>query len=215
MRVPRPSPALVVACLALVVAAGQPVANAVSALVPTNSVGTAQLKDGAVTTPKLHDGAVTNRKIAPSTITGGRIANGTVGLLDLAASARPTPPRAYVDTGDDVLPENGLPVDVASLDLPAGSWVLIAKAVATTTSNGSFGDVVNCHLFVGDNSLDYATSYSQVSSQVPQYYTQTIPLTALATVGVTTTVYLRCSEDNDGLTSSIGGAKLIAIQVTP
>lgn len=215
MRAPRPSPALVVACLALVVASAQPVAAAVTALVPTNSVGTAQLKDGAVTTPKLRDGAVTARKIALGTVTGARIANGSVGLLDLAASARPAPPRALVDTGDDDLPADGTPVNVASLDLPAGSWVLIAKARATTTSNGSFGDVVSCHLMDGFDSHDSAITYSQVSSAVPQFFTQTIPLTALITVGATTTVDLRCSEANDPLTSSLGGAKLVAIAVTP
>lgn len=216
MRAPRfsPSPALVVACLALVVAGAQPVAAAVSALVPTNSVGTPQLKDGAVTSPKLHDGSVTARKIALGTITGARIANGSVGLLDLAAAARPTAPKAYVDTGDDDLPANGTQVNVASLDLPAGSWVLIAKARATTTSNGSFGDTVSCHLMDGVLAHDTAITYSQVSSTVPQYYTQTLALTALITVDATT-IDLRCSEANDPLTSSLGGAKLVAIAVTP
>ena len=219
MRAPRfaPSPALVVACLALVVAGAQPVAAAVSALVPTNSVGTAQLKDGAVTTPKLHDGAVTNRKIAPSTITGARIANGSVGLLDLAASARPVPPKAYAASTDLVnLPTAGGFAVVAGLDLPAGSWVLQAKVAPTTSGNASFADTVVCHLFVGDTSLDFARSYSQAGTVAAQNYSNAIPLAALLTVGVPTRVDLRCSEGaNDGLDAYVQSAKLIAIRVTP
>ena len=44
----RTSPAMVVACLALLVALGGTSVAAVSQLVPRNSVGTAQLRDNAV-----------------------------------------------------------------------------------------------------------------------------------------------------------------------
>jgi len=219
MRVPRfaPSPALVVACLALVVAAAQPVASAVSALVPTNSVGTAQLRDSAVTTPKLHDGAVTNRKIAPSTITGARIANGSVGLVDLAASAHPVPPKAYAAATDLVaLPTAGGFAEVAVLDLPAGSWALQGKVAPTTSGNSSFADAVICHLFVGDTSLDFARSYSQAGTVAGQNYSNAIPLAALLTVGAPTRVSLSCSQaGGDGLDAYVQSAKLIAIRVTP
>jgi hypothetical protein len=47
----RPSPAMVVACLALVIALGGTSYAAV--ILPKNSVGTAQLKRGAVTGPKV------------------------------------------------------------------------------------------------------------------------------------------------------------------
>lgn len=217
MRVPRPSPALIVACLALVVASAQPVAAAVSALVPTNSVGTAQLKDGAVTTSKLRDGAVTNRKIAPSTITGARIANGSVGLLDLAASARPTPPRAYAATSEVInLPVDGSFVTVVGLDLPAGSWVLIAKARANTVSAASGSETVICHLFLDDISYDHAIFDAQAGSQVPQSYSATLPATAVVTTGLALThVEYACSgSGNNGLNSSVQAGKLVAIRVT-
>src|SRR5688500_631749 len=166
MRVPRlaPSPALVIACLALVVASAQPVAAAVSALVPTNSVGTAQLKDGAVTTPKLRDGAVTSRKIA----------QGTVGLLDLASAARPKPPKALAASNAFVdVPANGSDATIAALDLPAGSWVLIAKSLAIAGSNGALTDNVTCHLYKGEFSLDFATSNNRVSADLSQSYINT------------------------------------------
>ena len=58
----RPSPSMVVACAALIVALGGS-AYAVTAL-PKNSVGTKQLRRAAVTTQKLKNGAVSSSKLA-------------------------------------------------------------------------------------------------------------------------------------------------------
>jgi hypothetical protein len=58
LRKLRPSPAMIVACIALIVALGG-TAWAVAA----NSVGTAQLKNGAVTNPKLAQGSVGTFKV--------------------------------------------------------------------------------------------------------------------------------------------------------
>jgi len=57
----RPSPAMVVACLALLVALSG-TGYAVSSL-PAGSVGVAQLKDNAVTNTKLANNAVTSEKV--------------------------------------------------------------------------------------------------------------------------------------------------------
>ncbi len=59
----RPSPAMVVACLALLVALGGTSVAAVSQLA-RNSVGPAQLRTGAVTSPKIRNGAVNTSKVA-------------------------------------------------------------------------------------------------------------------------------------------------------
>jgi hypothetical protein len=215
MRAPRPSPALAVACLALVVASAQPVSAAVSALVPTNSVGTAQLKDGAVTTPKLHDGAVTARKIALGTVTGARIANGTVGLVDLAASAQPKPPKVLSAAGDVVdLPGTGTPATLLTISLPAGTWLLVGKTVATLTSNQSGGETIGCHLFAADDLLDFSDLYSFPGAS-NAFSDGAIPLQAVVTLGVPTDVTLRCFESNDDKNGSVRASKLAAIQVTP
>jgi hypothetical protein len=63
----RPSPALVVSIVALVVAMGGTAYAGFS--VPKNSVGTKQLKSGAVTTGKIKNGAVTESKINTSGLT--------------------------------------------------------------------------------------------------------------------------------------------------
>jgi hypothetical protein len=59
----RPSPAMIVACMALLVALTGTSFAAVGALAP-NSVGALQLKPGAVTNSKLQNNAVTSVKVA-------------------------------------------------------------------------------------------------------------------------------------------------------
>src|SRR5437763_15100003 len=65
-RLKAPSPALVVATVALVVAmAGTGYA--------AFKVGTKNIKNGAVTTKKLHNGAVTTKKIQDGAVTGAKL----------------------------------------------------------------------------------------------------------------------------------------------
>ena len=74
----RPSPAMVVACIALLVALSGTGLAAVAAL-PINSVGTAQLKGNAVT----------NGKIAANAVTGVKVRNGSLRRADFAAGQIP------------------------------------------------------------------------------------------------------------------------------
>ena len=64
----RPSPAMAVAVLALVIALGTSVAQAL----PAFSVGPAQLRTGAVITSKLAPGSVTYSKLAPQ-VSGAKV----------------------------------------------------------------------------------------------------------------------------------------------
>jgi hypothetical protein len=72
----RPSPALVIACLALFVAFGG-VGMAALKLKP-NSVKTKNIKDSAVSEAKIADGAVNESKIADGAVTGRKIAAGSI-----------------------------------------------------------------------------------------------------------------------------------------
>jgi hypothetical protein len=65
----RPSPAMVVACLALVVALGGTGYAAVS--LPRNSVGTDQLRVGSVTSPKVQDFTLRRTDFRPGTLLRG------------------------------------------------------------------------------------------------------------------------------------------------
>lgn len=84
----KPSPAMVVASLALFVAlSGSALALRAGSVGPraikNEAVRTNKLKDGAVTTVKLKDGAVTSPKFAAGSVTATTIAAGAVGSSQL------------------------------------------------------------------------------------------------------------------------------------
>lgn len=95
-RVPRPSPAMVVAVLALCLAVGGTAFAAVK--LGKNAVKTKNIKNGAVkesklaanavTESKIAGNAVTESKIAGSAVTEGKIANGAVSSDKIAGSAK-------------------------------------------------------------------------------------------------------------------------------
>lgn len=87
----RPSPAMVVACLSLLVALGGTSIAAVSQ-VARDSVGTPQLKANAVTTPKLRNNAVTSEKVRNRSLLTVDFARGQipVGPAGPAGPAGPT-----------------------------------------------------------------------------------------------------------------------------
>ena len=93
----RPSPAMVVACLALFVALAGTSVAAVSQLVPRNSVGTAQIRNAAVTNPKLRNNAVNSAKVANRSLLAadfapGQIPPGPAGQAGAAGPAGPPGP---------------------------------------------------------------------------------------------------------------------------
>ena len=100
----RPSPAMVVACLALIVALGGTSVAAVSQLVPRNSVGPRQLQFGAVTSPKIRNNAVTSVKVrnrsllradfAPGQLPAGP--TGPAGPAGPAGAAGPAGPAGVI-----------------------------------------------------------------------------------------------------------------------
>ena len=100
----RPSPALIVACLALLVSLGGTSIAAVSQLVPRNSVGTAQLRDGAVTNAKVRSNAITSVKVQNRSLLRGDFAPGQLpagptgpqGPTGLAGAAGPAGPAGVI-----------------------------------------------------------------------------------------------------------------------
>jgi hypothetical protein len=82
----RPSPAMVVACIALSFALGGTSVAAIQAL-PRNSVGAKQLKRNAVTGPKIKANAVTGAKVAANTLTGADINESGLGKVPSATTA--------------------------------------------------------------------------------------------------------------------------------
>jgi hypothetical protein len=91
-RLGRPSPALVVSIIALIIALGG--TSYAAFRVPKNSVGSDQLRKNAVTTKKIHDGAVTGAKIASGAVTGAKVANQTITGQQVNASTLGNVPSA-------------------------------------------------------------------------------------------------------------------------
>ncbi len=83
----RPSPAFVLASIALLVALGGTSVAAVQATVPKNGVGSAQLKENAVTSAKIKNAAVTSAKLASNAVTSAKLANNAVTSAKLASNA--------------------------------------------------------------------------------------------------------------------------------
>src|SRR5688572_8401214 len=89
----RPSPAMVVACIALSVALGGTSVAAIQAL-PRNSVGAKQLKRNAVTGVKIKANAVSGAKIASNAVTGAKVRDDSLTGADVNESALGTVPSA-------------------------------------------------------------------------------------------------------------------------
>ena len=81
----RPSPAMVVACIALTVALGGTSYAAIT--LPKNSVGTKQLKKNAVTGLKVKANAITSPKVASNSLTGSDINEASLGTVRSATNA--------------------------------------------------------------------------------------------------------------------------------
>jgi len=86
-RVPRPSPAMVVAISALLIALSGSAYAAIRFTVPPNSVGSRQLKAKAVTGGKIANEAISGGKIEAESITGANIKLSALGTVPQAANA--------------------------------------------------------------------------------------------------------------------------------
>jgi len=87
----RPSPAMIVACLALLVALGGTSVAAVNQL-GRNTVGPLQLRTGAVTAPKIRNLNVTNPKIGNNAINSAKVRNRSLRRVDFAPGQLPAGP---------------------------------------------------------------------------------------------------------------------------
>jgi hypothetical protein len=159
----RPSPAMVVAAVALLVALGGTSVAAVTA-VPKNSVGTSQLKANAVTNPKIANAAVGNAKLGNDAVTGNKIKNGQVVSADLAdgavtagklGSSAATMAKIAANAVDSarVVDHSLLKVDFALGQLPAGPQgppgtvgkLVLRKSTINVPANNSSATTASCN----------------------------------------------------------------------
>lgn len=208
----RPSPALVVACLALLFALTGTSIAAVEATVPNNSVGTNQLKNNAVVAAKIKSNAVTaakiasnavaSAKIAGNAVNSAKVANGTLLKEDFKDGELPAPTAAFARflNGPIVVPTTS--TLLASLAIPAaGSYVIFAKAYVTAAA---LAPIVNCRLEAGG---DVDISQASPTAGAPE----TIALNAVHVYSAAGTADLRC--DGSVVGASANFIKITAIQV--
>lgn len=127
MKLRRPSPALVISITALVVACA---GSAYAATIITSSN---QIKNGVVQSADIKNGSVQNVDIRKSTITETRLSAGL--LKRIGPGNKPNPDSIAYEARRAAGPENLPPnvgIKVASLQVPAGAYVVTAKTVMTT-----------------------------------------------------------------------------------
>lgn len=157
----RPSPALVIACAALLVALSGTSIAAVEATVPKNSVGSAQLKSNAVTAAKIASNAVAAAKIAGSAVNAAKVQDGTLTKADFKAGELPAPVNAFARflNGPIAVPVSS--TSLGTLTVPeTGNYVLWAKAYLTT----ALSNAVTCRLEAGS---DFDQSQATPASGAP------------------------------------------------
>ncbi len=123
----RPSPALVVACVALAVALGG--TGYAAFKLPKNSVGTIHLKRNAVVSAKVKDGS-----LLAADFKAGELSAGAQGPKGDKGDAGPSNAYARVIQGDVAVP--GALATLGRLTVPGpGKYVAWAKATMTTLDN--------------------------------------------------------------------------------
>jgi hypothetical protein len=151
----RPSPAMVVASLALLVALGGTGVAAVNALVPKNSVGTAQLKNGAVTAAKVKAGSLLASNFKAGQLTGGAAGpagpagpSGATGPAGAAGPAGPSAKWALIKSDGAIIAQSGgitltthaVGTYVLDFGAPVDKSLIVATPSFATT--GLRGDVI-------------------------------------------------------------------------
>jgi hypothetical protein len=133
----RPSPAMVVACIALLVALTGTSVAAVQALAP-NSVGPLQLRANAVTSPKIRNSNVTNADLARNAVTGTKVLDRSLTAADFVANSLPRGPAGPTGPAGPQGPAGTIgPITVrqAGVAIPGGTPQNGAYDTETVTVN--------------------------------------------------------------------------------
>jgi hypothetical protein len=198
-----PSPAMVVAFIALFAALS-------GGAYAAKKIGSKNLRSGAVTTKKIKNGAVTGKKIksrAVSTsrlrdgaVTAPKVGDGAVGTTKIGdgavTSAKLTPSErgeGFVSNRPDPISLPATTVTtVATLNLPAGSYIL--TAATSLGGAGAGANFILCDL--RDDGTILTTGSGFVDLAV---YMETVTLTGASDGGVVT---MACNPDAAALARS-------------
>ncbi len=221
-RIGRPSPAMVVAMTALVVALAGSAYAAVKIggkNIKPNAIKTSKIKNGAVTGPKLAAGAVSAANLAPGAIPANSLADGSVTTAKIGDGAVTT-----AKIGDGAVTAAKLdPNERADAFTSSHGQVSLPTAVETTamqtalpvpgnyvlTVSGEIGNASGAANFIACSLLDANDPLASSGSATTNSNTfqDSISLTGISDGG---TVRLRCTPDAN---AQIRNLELNAIRV--
>jgi len=200
MKLGPPSPALVISCIALVAAC------AGTAYAATKVTSSKQIKNGIILSADIKDGSIQGKDIRNGTITANKLKSPS------AAGGAQTAYQAVRRAGPEGQPANTV-VKVASLAVPAGSYIVTASTVMTALP-GAQNPLLperdspsgRCRLDVAG---DETTSLQNVvvnSKSTPG----TLYMQATRTIGAPSEFFLECSA---GSSFRLSETSIIATQV--
>jgi hypothetical protein len=128
IRFKKPSPALVIAVIALFVGLS-------GAAYAGNKIGTNQIKGKAVTTGKLAGKAVTNGKLAGQAVKSGKLADGAVTSSKLSDESVKSDELGEITKVEESSPPAAVPQINATADCPAGTKVMSGGFKVTSATN--------------------------------------------------------------------------------
>lgn len=154
----KPSPALVISCLALVVSLGSGTAYAASTLAK-NSIGRAQIKNGAVTSAKVANGTLTTDDLSQDARTELRGATGAAGK-----QGEQGPKGDRGDTGNAGPPGGQGAAGPAGPAGPAGAYLLEydngAQSLPIMSFNTDMGGYLSVALMI--DGYDHPVVYQDI-----------------------------------------------------
>ena len=151
----RPSPAMVIACIALGIALTGTSVAAVTALAP-NSVGSAQIKPNAVTAAKIKNANVTGAKIARNAVTGAKVLNRSLTAADFVASSLPKGPAGPTGATGPAGPA-GPAGTIGPITVRQGG-VVVPGGAAENSAYNTASVTVNCN--PGEKAISAGTGWS-------------------------------------------------------
>jgi hypothetical protein len=161
----RPSPAMVIACIALAVALGGTSYAAIS--LPAGSVGTKQLKKNAITSPKVKNNGITGADVLESSLRRVPLAAGATNAAKATTATNAghasdadhaTSATSAVVANDALSKFEGLPisfpdndgVDILALYIPAAGKYVITAKLRAYNSSGTESPDNRCRLTTSD-----------------------------------------------------------------
>ena len=155
------------------------------------SVGLAQMQKDSVGQEQLKALSVGQAQMQGNSVLSQMIANQTIQPEDLAPEATST---LYTDNNEGTVSIN-TDTAIASLSLPAGSY-LVSAGVAATHTGGGASTRLECYIPLGAGLVDYAKERLQANAGAePIIFTKQM-LQGPATLAGDGTLILRCTSTN-------------------